>query len=74
MIKPSFIALSLSGILIAYAIILIIQNRKSEELSGIKFVNLILFLSTAIALHGMLHMWAEIYYHFNPLETGKFYY
>jgi hypothetical protein len=73
MVKPSYFALALSGILIGFAIIVLIMNRKSEELQGVKLVNLLLFLSTAIALHGMLHMWAEIYYNYNPLE-GKLIY
>jgi hypothetical protein len=73
MVKPSYFALAVSGILIAFAIIVLIMNRKSEELQGIKLVNLLLFLSTAVALHGMLHMWAEIYYNYNPLE-GKLIY
>jgi hypothetical protein len=73
MVKPSYFALALSGILIAFSIMVLILNRNSEELQGIKLVNLLLFLSTAIALHGMLHMWAEIYYNYNPLE-GKLIY
>jgi hypothetical protein len=73
MVKPSYFALAISGILIAFAIVVLIRNRKSEELQGIKLVNLLLFLSTAVALHGMLHMWAEIYYNYNPLE-GKLIY
>jgi hypothetical protein len=73
MVKPSYFAMAISGILIAFAIIVLIMNRKSEELQGIKLVNLLLFLSTAVALHGMLHMWAEIYYNYNPLE-GKLIY
>lgn len=73
MVKPSYFALATSGILIAIAIIFLIKNRHSEELQGIKLVNLLLFLSTAISLHGMLHMWAEIYYNYNPLE-GKYTY
>ena len=50
------------------------MNRESTELQGINAAKILLFFSSAIALHGMLHMWAEIYYRYNPLETGKFYY
>lgn len=71
MVKPSYFALAISGILIAWAVVVLVMNRNSEELKGIKLVNVLLFLSTAIALHGMLHMWAEIYYNYNPL-AGKF--
>ncbi len=65
MIKPSYITHILSGLLIFYAIVVIIQNKNSDELKGIKFANLLLFLSTAIALHGMMHLWAEKFYGFN---------
>ena len=71
MVKPSYFAMAISGILIAWAVVVLIMNRTSEELKGIKLVNVLLFLSTAVALHGMLHMWAEIYYNYNPF-AGKF--
>ncbi len=70
MVKSSQLALWGSGILIGISLILIFQNSDSEELTGIKLVNILLFLSTALALHGMLHMWAEVLYNYNPLE-GK---
>ena len=74
MIKPSFMAQVLSGLLIVWALYIVIVNRESVELQGLNGAKLILFFSSAISLHGMLHMWAEIYYRYNPLETGKFYY
>lgn len=73
MVKPSYFALLISGILIASSIVVIYRNRNSEDLKGVKLANVLLFLSTAIALHGMLHMWAEIYYNYNPLK-GKLIY
>ncbi len=74
MVKPSFLAMGISGILIGLAIFVLLTNQQARsEMTGLKLVNLILFMSTAIAIHGMLHMWAEIYYQFNPLE-GKFNY
>ena len=72
--KPSFIAQALSGLLIAWALYIVIMNIESTELPGLGAAKILLFFSSAIALHGMLHMWAEIYYRYNPLETGKFYY
>jgi len=54
--KPYLLALPVSGILIGLALIFIYLNRNSEELTGIKLVNLLLFLSTAISIHGILHI------------------
>ena len=74
MIKPSNIALAISGLLIFLALILLsIEIKKGANISGIVLVNLLLFLSTSISLHGMLHMGAEVFYKYNPLE-GKFTY
>ena len=71
MIKPSNIALAISGLLIFLALILLsIEIKKGANISGIALVNLVLFLSTSISLHGMLHMGAEVFYKYNPLE-GK---
>jgi len=59
MIKPSNIALALSGILIFIAVILLfIEINKGTELKSMKLIDLLLFLSTAISLHGLLHIGA----------------
>ena len=74
MIKPSNIALAASGILIFIALILLyIEINKGTELKSIKLIDLLLFLSTSISLHGILHMGAEVFYKYNPLE-GKIIY
>jgi len=74
MIKPSNLALAASGILILIALVLLyIEISKGTEIKGIKLIDLILFLSTAISLHGLLHMGAEVFYKYNPLE-GKLIY
>jgi hypothetical protein len=74
MVKPSYLAHTLSGLLIAWAVYLLIVNKDSSELSGTNLLKIVLLLSIAISLHGMMHMWAEIYYRYNPLENLKFYY
>jgi len=74
MIKVSYFAHIISGLLILLAIIIIIKNRESEELKGIKLANLVLFLSTAIGIHGISHILAEKFFDFNPLENKKLYY
>jgi hypothetical protein len=74
MIKPSYLALVASGLLILIALVLLYNEiNKGNELSKLKLIDLVLFLSTSISLHGLLHMGAEVFYKFNPLE-GKFIY
>ena len=74
MIKPSNIALVMSGLLIFIGLILLYNEiNKGSSIYGLQLINLVLFLSTAISLHGLLHMGAEIFYKYNPLE-GKFMY
>ena len=74
MIKVSYLAHIISGLLILIALVIIFNNRQSEELKGIKLANLILFLSTAIGIHGISHILAEKFFDFNPLENKRFYY
>ena len=74
MIKPSYLALVASGLLILIALVLLYNEiNKGNEMSRLKLIDLVLFLSTAISLHGLLHMGAEVFYKYNPLE-GKFIY
>jgi len=70
MIKPSIIALIVSGLLILSALFLTYKEiySKGTDISGIQLINLILFFSSAIALHGLLHIQAETKYNYNPLE------
>ncbi len=76
MVKPSYIANILSGITLFVAIYFLYNELyiKKTQLSGIPLVNLMLFISTSISLHGILHIMAEKYYDFNPFENGKLYY
>ena len=74
--KPSYFALVVSGILIAIASVMLINEIfiNKSELDNMRIINLVLFLSSAISLHGLLHMGAEIHFDYNPLETGKIIY
>ncbi len=75
MIKPSNIALAISGVLIGISVVMLINEiTKKTELDNMRIINLLLFLSSAISLHGLLHLGAEVYFGFNPLENGKFIY
>ena len=44
MVKPSYFALAISGILIAWAVVVLVMNRNSEELKGIKLVNVLIII------------------------------
>lgn len=74
MIKPSNLALIASGLLIGVALVLLfMEMNKGTVVQGMLLINLVLFLSTAISLHGLLHMGAEVYYDYNPL-IGKIFF
>ena len=74
MLKPSNLALIASGLLIVLGLFLLyIEVNKGNTISSTKIIDLVLFLSTAISLHGLLHMGAEIHYNYNPLK-GTFFY
>jgi len=74
MLKPSNLALIASGLLIVLGLFLLyMEVNKGNTISSTKIIDLVLFLSTAISLHGLLHMGAEIHYNYNPLK-GKFFY
>ena len=74
MIIPSHLALSASGLLIGVALVLLfMEMNKGTVVQGMLLINLVLFLSTAISLHGLLHMGAEVYYDYNPL-IGKIFF
>ena len=76
MIKPSYFGLATTGVLIFIALILLFLElqKNNNALSGVILINLILFLSTVIGIHSILHFMAEISYNYNPMETGKWYY
>ena len=74
MLKPSNFSLITSGLLIALGLFLLfIELNKGNSISNTKLIDLVLFLSTAVSLHGLLHMGAEIHYNYNPLGGNLFY-
>ncbi len=76
MMKPSYLGLVATGFLILIAIILLFMelNKTGTEITGLKLINLLLFLSTAIGIHSITHFMAEVTYKYNPMETGVWYY
>lgn len=65
---PSFIALGFSGIVLAVALILFAMNADKMNIG--KMVEIVVLVSIAVGIHGILHFLYEIRYEFNPLE-GK---
>lgn len=59
MIKPSNIGLMFSGVLIAIALYLFYQKLFVEKNNDYRTINLVLFFSTAIAIHSILHFMVE---------------
>ena len=65
---PSFFALGFSGIVLAISVILLAMNVNKMNIG--KIVEIIVLISVAIGIHGILHFLYETRYQFNPLE-GK---
>ena len=65
--RPSFLAHILNGLLLAIGIVLFVVNYKSIKMDNM--IGLILLLSIAIGVHGIMHHYEEIYYGFNPLRN-----
>ena len=62
MVKPSYFANIISGLFILFAwyrlyIEIYINNT---EIKGIQLINLLLFISTAVSLHGILYIQMNI--------------
>ena len=71
--KPSFLALSVSGILIGLFLIVLLNNlyKKNELDSSIyQTYMLLLMASIAFGVHGLGHAYAEIHYDYDPLKGG----
>lgn len=64
--RPSFLGLVFTGLLVGISIISIIINSKSIE--GIHYIYIPLLLAIAVSGHSILHAHEEIYYNFNPLS------
>jgi len=65
--RPSFISQILNGLLLALGLILFVLNCKT--ISSESMIGLILLMSVAVGVHGILHHYEEIYYKFNPLRN-----
>lgn len=63
--RPSFLAHALNGLTLFAALILFAMNYK--QLTTESLIKILLFVSIAVGIHGLLHHNEEIYYGFNPL-------
>lgn len=64
--RPSFLGLLFTGLLIGVSIISIIINFNT--IKGVHYIYIPLLLTVAISGHSILHAHEEIYYNFNPLS------
>jgi len=64
--RPSFLAFNLQGILLAIFILLFINNYKS--LSKKDLIYILLLFSITIGIHSILHHIEEQLYGFNPIN------
>jgi hypothetical protein len=68
--RPSFIASAFSGTLIFISLILFIINFKEIKNDSFKIILLITLLGIGFGIHGINHVYEEIYFDFNPF-IGK---
>ena len=74
--KPSYMALSVSGFLIGVFMIIVINNwytNKSVDISMYQTMMLILMASSAMGIHGLGHAYAEVNFDYDPLKGGFVY-
>lgn len=75
LLKPTFYALSITGLLILIIIILMIKNHKKILKSQITSIIITLaIIGNLVANHGNLHHILERDYNYNPLKTTYMYY
>ncbi|MEX0597708.1 MAG: hypothetical protein WD512_14545, partial [Candidatus Paceibacterota bacterium] len=66
MLKPSFFALSLSGILNLIALLFLIANFKYSKPNDVLLA--IILFSISFSCHGLLHGHIETHYGWSPFE------
>jgi disulfide bond formation protein DsbB len=68
MVKPSFLAQILNAAFLMAAIYVFAVSY--QQLSNSNIIIILLLMSLAFGIHGLMHAVDEIYYGYNPLE-GK---
>ena len=75
--KPSCMALCVSGILIGFFILLIVKNmynNKQDYTQDYQTLTLLILTSIAVGIHGLGHAYAEVHYNFDPLNNNVWIY
>lgn len=75
--KPSYVALGVSGILIGIFLFIILKNlynNKQYDTQMYQTLMLILMSSIAVGVHGLGHAYAEVNYNFDPLNNNVWIY
>lgn len=68
-IAPSFNSLFVTGILILLIFIIFVNNfKKIMNLGVYPKITLLSLVSTAIGIHGLIHLGLEVNYGFNPYK------
>lgn len=70
MVRPSFIACSISGTIILIATLIAIANISSLSKDSFKLISILLLIGIGFGIHANNHYYEEIYFNFNPL-VGK---
>lgn len=75
--KPSYIALSISGILLGVFLFIIIRDmfrKKVYNTDDYQMLILLVVTSIAVGVHGLGHAYAEVNFNFDPLKNNRWVY
>ncbi len=67
--RPSFIASAISGTLIFVSLILFIINFKDLKNDSFKVILLLTLLGVGFGIHGISHVYEEVYFGFTALSN-----
>ena len=71
---PSFITQLFSGLILLFALYYLYVNFDEYKSDNYKILIILLGFSIAVSLHGIQHLYQEVYYHYNPLQSLNNYY
>lgn len=75
--KPSYIALGISGIILSIFLFIILKDlyyNKQYDTQNYQMLMLIIMSSIAVGVHGLGHAYAEVNYNFDPLNNNTWVY
>lgn len=69
LIAPSLNSLFVTGIILLFIVIIIINNFKEiQKFTTYQKISILAFITVAIGIHGLLHLGVEKQYNFNPYK------